>query len=253
MERSYWNKIAENYEDEIFEVFKNDSNSLVTKRIKKYANTKGNANDLGCGIGSFIPHLSSHFKHVSAIDISSKCIARAKIKCSALRNVTYTTVDMAKPRATLPMADFALSVNSIITPSLKDRIAIFNTICKNIKIGGHLVLVVPSLESVMLSDARLIEWNLRKKMTPSTAVKAGLKSHRQSDTPELNQGNVKIDGVATKHYLAEELGIILESRGMKVLEIEKIQYSWDTEFEKPPKWMKAPFPWDWLCVAKKVS
>ena len=33
--------------------------------------------------------------------------------------------------------------------------------------------------------------------------------------------------------------------------IEKINYNWKTEFNQPPKWLKEPYPWDWMCVAEK--
>jgi hypothetical protein len=33
---------------------------------------------------------------------------------------------------------------------------------------------------------------------------------------------------------------------------QKIEYNWDTEFIKPPKWLKEPRPWDWMVVARKL-
>lgn len=60
-----------------------------------------------------------------------------------------------------------------------------------------------------------------------------------------------IDGVPTKHFLKEELNVLLAQKQMTVLEVKKLEYPWDTEFEHPPKWMKAPFPWDWLILARK--
>jgi len=117
--------------------------------------------------------------------------------------------------------------------------------------GSHLVLVVPSLESALLTDFRLIEWNLRDGMKPSAAVRAGFRAHRQTDNPHLHEGIVQIDDVPTKHYLKEELVALLERRSMRILDIYKIEYSWKTEFASPPRWMRSPFPWDWLLVAEK--
>ena len=152
----------------------------------------------------------------------------------------------------LPKVDFALSVNSLLTPSLTQRNSMFDLVCRHINPGGHLVLVVPSLESALLTDYRLIEWNLKSGMSPGNAVRSGFRTSKGSDIPRLRQGIVNIHGVDTKHYLEEELIILLKSRGMEVLEIEKIQYPWETEFDHPPRWMKEPFPWDWLCVAGKI-
>jgi hypothetical protein len=62
-----------------------------------------------------------------------------------------------------------------------------------------------------------------------------------------------IDNVPTKHYLKEELELLLALEGFIVERIEKINYTWKTEFTNPPKWLKEPYPWDWMCVAKKSS
>ena len=250
--RTYWNQIAENYEDEIFSVKKHDRQGLVMNRLDRYSCPDKKASDLGCGIGNFLPALSFRFKHIHAIDISLKCIKRAQSRFKDITNISYRIADLSKKRARLPMVDLALSVNSILTTSLTKRNRMFDLACRHIRPGGHHVLVVPSLESAFLADHRLIEWNLKSGMSPGNAVRSGFRTYKRRDVSRLRQGIVRIDNVGTKHYLKEELIIILESRGMKVLEIEKIQYSWETEFDQPPRWMKEPFPWDWLCVAEKV-
>jgi hypothetical protein len=55
----------------------------------------------------------------------------------------------------------------------------------------------------------------------------------------------------TKHYLREELILLLEQEGFNIKSIQKVEYDWKTEFVKPPRWLKEPYPWDWMCVAKK--
>ncbi len=63
---------------------------------------------------------------------------------------------------------------------------------------------------------------------------------------------MSIAGVPTKHYLCDEIAALLEARGLRPLEFEKIEYPWTSEFADPPRWMQAPYPWDWLCVARKT-
>ncbi|HMK02774.1 MAG TPA: hypothetical protein VK489_01230, partial [Ferruginibacter sp.] len=69
----------------------------------------------------------------------------------------------------------------------------------------------------------------------------------------IKQGVTDIDDVPTKHYLKEELELLLALEGFGVNLIKKINYGWDTEFHKPPKWLKDPYPWDWMCTAKKTG
>ncbi|WP_315815845.1 hypothetical protein [Paraflavitalea speifideaquila] len=68
---------------------------------------------------------------------------------------------------------------------------------------------------------------------------------------ELKRGVIELDKIPTKHYLKEELEITLQNEGFQLLHIEKVEYTWATEFDGPPTWMKSPFPWDWVVSAQK--
>ena len=54
MKRSYWEKIAPTYGDEIFDVLHNDKKALIRSVIKKYASKNKTAIDIGCAIGKHI-------------------------------------------------------------------------------------------------------------------------------------------------------------------------------------------------------
>ena len=252
MKRDYWESLADNYEAEIFEVSKEDRNGTVLSALDQYQDANATASDIGCGIGHFLPALSTRFNKVVAVDVSSKCIARAQAAHPNLPNVSYLTMDLFKPKARLPKVDVAFSCNSILTASLKHRNHMLDVVCKHLRPGGHLILVVPSLESTFLKNARLIEWNLKDGTAPGSAARTGFKKNRHDLERRIHEGIVQIDGVETKHYLGEELTILMKDRNMMPIDIQKIEYSWKTEFATPPRWMKDPFPWDWLCIAEKV-
>jgi hypothetical protein len=111
--------------------------------------------------------------------------------------------------------------------------------------------VVPSLESALYSDFRLVQWNLKTGLTHSQAV-SGLKETANDTDLPLRQGIIDIDGVPTKHYLKEELVALFADLPFKVLAIEKVEYAWETEFDGPPEWMNEPYPWDWLILLEKT-
>ena len=160
--------------------------------------------------------------------------------------------DLSSGTIDLQQVEFCLSVNAIITPSLEDRLKIFDFIGAHIKEDGHLVLVVPSLESALFCDFRQIESNLRSGLRPSAAVNADFqtrKSLRNSDG--LFEGNILIDDVPTKHYLKEELIAVLAERDLSITGFSKIEYPWSAEFISAPRWMSDPYPWDWLVIARK--
>ncbi|RJQ45082.1 MAG: class I SAM-dependent methyltransferase [Nitrospiraceae bacterium] len=251
MDATYWNQVAENYTDEIFSVLEHDEENLIAARVEKFASDTGAASDLGCGIGKFLSLLSCNFRHVYAYDISEKCLEQARHNCTEFQNIDYLKVDLAKQTIKIPKVDLALCVNSIIMPSISQRLRYFSTIISHLIPGGHLILVVPSFESAIYSKIRLIEWNQRNGIGNGAAVMAVWNENNKQKASHLQQGIVNIDHVPTKHYLKEELFVLLKDLGLDIHEVLKIEYDWRTEFSDPPHWLKEPFPWDWLVTARK--
>ncbi len=249
MDEKYWDTIGVDYDSEIFSSLANDRENLICSAIDKFGSNKAIAADFGCGVGKFLPVLSENFQHVYAFDISKALLEQAQKKCKKLDNITYSKEDLSKTNLKLEKVDFAVSVNVAIMPSRKKRDCIFNAVASCIRSGGHLLLVVPSLESALYADFRLIQWNLKEGLSSAQAV-AELKD---STALSLRRGLIEIDSVPTKHYLKEELVAIFEKRPLDVVSIEKVKYTWKTEFDSPPKWMKKPYPWDWLIVLKKTK
>jgi SAM-dependent methyltransferase len=251
MDTNYWERIAPRFESEIFDVFANDRKGLITSRIRKLGSPRKVATDLGCGIGNFLPAMTRAFRHVTAVDISAKTLRRAKAACSELQNVSYMKLDLSSPKARLPEVDFALSVNTLLTPDARKSAALLDSTVRHIRSGGHLLLVVPSLESALLTRFRTVQWNLRDGFSHAAAIRSAAATHSQSADGEMSRGVLAIDSVPTKHFLKEELIALLAERRMTTLEARKIEYPWDTEFQCPPKWMKDPYPWDWLILAHR--
>jgi SAM-dependent methyltransferase len=247
MDEKYWDRMAADYDGEIFSVLASDRNEVIVSVIQQFGSREAVACDFGCGVGKFLQVLAENFRTVYALDLSGKLLEQAHRDCKSLRNISFSKTDLSKNKLKLPRVDFGLCVNVLIMPSRKIRIAVFDTITKHLRSGSHLVLVVPSLESALLSDYRLVQWNLKEGYSHEEAV-----SDFDNDTDaSVRQGLVEIDGVPTKHYPKEELIAFLKDKPFEIVSIEKVEYSWDTEFDSPPKWMQEPYPWDWLLVLKK--
>ena len=248
MDRNYWEKIAPDYNEEIFDVLKNDRRSFIRSAIKDVASPSKTVIDIGCAIGKWLPVLSPLFKQVLAIDISLKNLVIAQKTYPHLTNVEYLRSDMSAGKTKLPKSNVAICINAILTDSLKKRTVFFQNLSRCLKKEGHLILVVPSLESWMLTTMIRKRWKIDKSLfkdkIPGRAA--------QKKYSNLLQGNADIDNVPTKHYLEEELRLLLTKEKFTVKEIQKIEYDWTTEFVKPPKWLKEPKPWDWMVVAKKL-
>lgn len=249
MDRKYWETIAPKYETEIFDVLRNDTSGIIVAAIEEMSAPVKTVIDIGCAVGKWIPVLAPNFKQVIAADISAINLQIAKEKYTEYNNVEYQRMDMSADDLTVSPCDTAICINAILTDSLKKRINFFQSLSLCLNAGGDLVLVVPSLESKLYTNIIADRWNVDDAKDDKSP--AGDKAIRQ--IKNIKQGVTDIDDVPTKHYLKEELELLLTLEGFAVHRIEKINYGWGTEFHKPPKWLKGPYPWDWMCTAKKVG
>ena len=249
MDKKYWETIAPKYDEEIFDVLYNDKSGKIVTAIKEIASKEKTVIDIGCAVGKWIPLLAEHFKHVVAADISVKNLLIAKERHTKFTNVEYVPMDMSADELMVTPCDVAICINAILTDSLAKRINFFQSLNMSINKNGSLILVVPSLESKLFTNIIANRWNVDgdhdEKVASSKKAFALAKN--------IKQGVTDIDNVPTKHYLKEELELLLALEGFEVVQVEKINYTWSTEFTDPPKWLKGPYPWDWMCVAKKIN
>ena len=249
MDKKYWETIAPKYDEEIFDVLQNDRSGKIVAAIEKIASKESSVIDIGCAIGKWVPLLAENFKFVIAADISVTNLIIAKEKNAKFTNVEYVAMDMSADTLTITPCDVAVCINAILTDSLPKRINFFQSLNISINKNGYLVLVVPSLESKLYTNIIANRWNVDGDHDEKIA--SSKKAFELAKN--IKQGVTDIDDVPTKHYLKEELELLLALESFEVMQVEKINYTWKTEFTNPPKWLKDPYPWDWMCVAKKIN
>ncbi len=251
MNEEYWDNMAENYEEEIFSSLDSDRNRKIKWYIEKYGSARCSACDFGCGVGIYLPVLSSFFKRVYAFDLSRELIKAAKKKNKNRKNIIYSAGDLARGSMKIKGVKFGVCANVLISDSYETRVKILKNILSTMSKKGRLLIVVPSLESALYANSMLFEWNINAGMGQAEAINNGIKPEHDKGEGAVSNGLVNINGITTKHYLSEELIIFLNKYGFHVEDIEKVEYNWDTEFNRPPLWMKEPYPWDWLVLAQK--
>ena len=247
MKRSYWEDMAERYNEEIFDVRRQDKKALITRAIKKYADRSHRVIDIGCAIGKWFPVLSPLCKEVIALDISKANLEIAKKTYPRLNNITYLQRDMSRASIKLPVCELGICINAILTPLSKDRRTFFTNLSRCIACNGTLIVTVPSMESYLLSRRIQQEYKIdRSVFKPLSSPAKGLRNWNN-----LLEGVFDIDDVPHKHFLAEELHVLFSRAGFTPVQLKKIEYSWKTEFNTPPRWLRHPGPWDWMMVAKR--
>lgn len=242
---------VESFENEFFNPYANDRDRVILRRIGQVASRRKAAADFGCGAGRLLPYLAKRFKKVYGLDRSSAYLRTAGKRCAGEKNVHLLQMDLGKPAQDLPRVEVGVSVNAAIEPGHAERHAFLRNVSGALLPGGFLALVVPSVESVLYTAFRHIQWNLREGLSHRAAL-ADANAADALSPASIRDGLIKNADAPQKHYLREELLVTLRDLGLEVKEIEKVQYPWDTEFNRPPGWMKEPYPWDWLVLAQKV-
>jgi SAM-dependent methyltransferase len=242
-EESHWDKIASEYNTEIFDVFKSDRKKILPRYFRKHTNRNHSAIDFGCGTGKAFPYLSPLFKHLTAVDISSECLAIAKQR--PYSNISFKQLDLSKSKLNLPKVDFAFCCNVIMLPEIEKNEVMIKNIQRSLRPGGTALLVLPSLDSIIYSSWRLIDWYRQEGVTVEK-IPASELAYFKGNKRDILRGVVHIDGRQTKHFSEPELNVLFTRAGLQITALKKVEYDWDTEFSAPPKWMHEPYPWDWL-------
>lgn len=249
-QEKHWNTIAPSYEDEIFDVFKSDKNKILPRYFKKHGNNDHCAIDFGCGVGKAFPYLSPLFKKTLALDISAECLTTAKKL--PFSNISFKRADLSKKNLKLEPAEFAFCCNVIMLPEVEKNLVMFTNIQKALKSGGNAVIIIPSFESIFYASWQLIRM-YEKEGIGVNDIPASEFAYFKASKRDLVRGIMHINGVPTKHYAQPELEVLLPQAGLKITALEKVEYTWNTEFDSPPVWMKDPYPWDWLVECRKIN
>lgn len=247
-EEKHWDTIGLGYDSQIFDVFRSDRKKILPKFFKKHADSKGTAIDFGCGTGKSFPYIAPLFKQVVGLDISNELLSQAGKR--PYKNVVLKQMDLTKPGLTLPKADFAFCCNVAMLPEIEKTHAIIKNIQRALKPGGTALFVLPALDSVLYAAWRLIEVYKREGVAVDKIPDSEFDYFR-APKRRLVEGIIYIDHVATKHFMRTELDVVFSNAGFKIIKVEKVEYDWDTELASPPRWLKDPYPWDWLVECKK--
>ncbi|MBX2900735.1 MAG: class I SAM-dependent methyltransferase [Cyclobacteriaceae bacterium] len=248
-EKKHWEKLAPEYNNEIFDVYASDKFKKLPRYIKQHASLTKTAIDFGCGNGKSLPYLAPAFKNVLGVDISKGLLQQAAARNYS--NVTLRVHDVTRELRTTK-ADFAFCCNVIMFPDLTKNTRAFKNVARSLKPDGTALFVLPALDSALFSSWQLIQL-YAKEGVPAANIPVHEFHYFKGSKRDLLQGIVHIDNVPTKHYSASELEVVLPQAGFTITRLEKLEYDWNTELAKPPKGLGAPYPWDWLVECRKTG
>eukprot|EP00933_Yihiella_yeosuensis_P042610 TRINITY_DN37247_c0_g1_i1.p1 TRINITY_DN37247_c0_g1~~TRINITY_DN37247_c0_g1_i1.p1 ORF type:complete len:426 (+),score=66.31 TRINITY_DN37247_c0_g1_i1:126-1280(+) len=272
----YWNSQARNYDDNIFSTIDEDYTGIITRMIERFAQPDeegpmGECIDLGCGAGKYLPKLGKDFRKVVGYDLSPKLVALSKkeVQKHGLTNVEVAVRDLSQVwyrddgaaacvfghKDEMERFGFAVMANVLIAPITDGlRGVMLKNAYRSLCPGGHLLVVVPSLESALYVNMRCDEVDYDGPYT----VGAGGSRPSRDEGADLVKGVLKRSGVRTKHFLEPEFCCLANKAGFSVEFCEKVLFNWHSELglssdiSVPPALKELPLPWDWLFILRKI-
>jgi len=67
----------------------------------------------------------------------------------------------------------------------------------------------------------------------------------------LVEGICGVGGVATKHFMQDEIGQLVSGVGFNITSVDRVEFPWSEELDHVPESLGRPYPWDWMVLADK--
>ncbi len=248
MDEEAWDRVAAYFDEAILNVPEHDRAGLIREAIERYGGKGRTAADIGCGVGRALHLIAPHFDRVFATDISAECLAIAEKELARFHNISYLHADLSKDTTIPEQVDLSVCINTLLKDSLEQREEMLRHLCQSVKPGGHVLLVVPALESALYVSHRVVRLNRSEGLPPRKAQRRA-----RREMSDIDLGIVMVDGVPTKHFLNEELQDMMKAQGLRTIGISRIEYPWRFVLDEPPQDMAAPMPWNWMIVAQRTE
>jgi len=227
MSQRAWNKLAADFEAGVCDITATSGDRLAELVDRTQPSQQQTLVDAGCGIGTFVERFGARFGKVTAFDFAEAMVERAHQRCRTLQHVAWRSMPLEEAGERLgPIAHLAVCLNVITSPDAALRDRQWESLAALVRPGGHLLAVVPSLES-----ARYV------------AETDGETFHLPDDD---EQDLIRRMDTRQKHYSREQLRQRVTQQGLRVLSLRQIHYPWS---EDGSRHTAVKSPWDWVCLA----
>ncbi|MCK5282096.1 MAG: methyltransferase domain-containing protein [Nanoarchaeota archaeon] len=249
MNEKQWDRLAENYHDEVISPFLGDVENPIQDELKKIKNKKSKSvAEFGCGLFYLGKKLSGYFKDVHASDFSKKMVEKAKKRNKQYKNINIIREDITnilyKNRF-----DIIISVNSLLMPSLNDIKLSLKNIRDALKKDGLCFLILPSMESILYHGMLLYHKDLKNKKEHIAKRTSKIKFENKKYDHFL--GHYKDGSEIQKFYYKHEITYLMKKTGFKNIEIKKVLYPWGKDISDHEDFPKEDKLWDWFVKAEK--
>jgi len=239
-----WDKISDNYDTQIMSPLDERVDNPLYAELKKVRDKKNKmVLEVGCGLGRLSPLYAKRFKLAVCTDFSEKMIENARAR-NNLPNVTFQIKNTVNLRSLHNKFNVAVSVNSIIMPSIIDVDKALKQVYRCLLKKGTFLGIFPSLDSDIYRASLTFDREYRSSRNESEAVK-DTRHIISSSSYDFLLGFYRNRG-RQNHFFKSDLEFRLQKAGFTNIQFKKVKYPWSMTPDKFPG--KEPL-WDWFVKA----
>ncbi|MDZ4658065.1 MAG: methyltransferase domain-containing protein [Bythopirellula sp.] len=229
MSQQGWNRLAAEFETSVCDITATSGAQIAKLVALTKPNRRKTLVDAGCGIGTFVERFGESFGKIIAFDFASAMVKRTRRRCSDFNHAEWQALPLEDAGAKFgAVAHLAVCLNVITSPKPSLRERQWVSLGQLVRPNGHLLVVVPSLES-----ARYVAEMDEEAFHGS--VDGASELVRRNDTEQ-------------KHYSRQELRRIVTHQNFEVIAVRRVSYPWEDD---GLELTERKSPWDWACVARK--
>jgi trans-aconitate methyltransferase len=245
MNSKQWDRLAKNYHEEVVSPFYGKVKNPLFQEISKIKNKKNKSvAEFGCGLFYLGEFLKNNFKEVHASDFSKNMVSQAKkrnpgtkIKQEDITKLNYKD-----------KFDVVISVNSVIMPCQTSVHTSLQNIYKSLKSSGTLLLILPSMESILYHG--MLQYDKELKNKSINAVKSA-KRKIENSKYDFFLGHYNDGNEIQKFFYEHEINYLLKKAKFKDIKINKVQYPWGEDISDYEDFPTEEPLWDWFIRALK--
>lgn len=235
----FWNRL-DDYEGSIISLYHRPGGEELRRRIAALITPETVAADLGCGHGYFLSELAAA-KRLFAVDYAEKSLAAARERAPA--STQFLHQHLAQLHLPEPL-DLALCFSTLMPENHTQALRLLERLSAAIRPGGHLLLVLPAMES-RLYVSNLIHFQAARLGREKESLAARMSEFVSGFNNPLGYVRSR-DGQVLKYWIAEELERQLQATG-RVAGVErfKVDIEW-RDYAREAAWQSdAEPPWFW--------
>ncbi len=244
----FWSEAAGRYEDDFIDPYQPDVENPLWSALDRLARPTRTVVDLGCGVGPLLPQLARRFGRVLGVDFAEGMLDRARQRCQGLSNVELHRLHFLQLGQLAGPVDVVVAINSLVLPDTLQLNESLQAIRSVPRPGGHLLGIVPAMDSVHYLTMLLVD-RARQTGMPEDKARQNAAHYAEHRYYDFAFSRFCYKGLEQHFWFPFEVKRRLRQAGFRKVRLARVRLAW-SQCSSLRDLHQLPPPWDWFFHAR---